>query len=134
MSLIPERLPAGSGRALSAIGLDPALPALRRDEHGGIDYDWYLLRARNLRAKACARAVHALWRGLGAALKAPIKAIGAWRRRERAIAELLRMDDRGLRDLGLNRAGIVFAVDHGRDDAPAPANANTAGTRSPRAA
>jgi uncharacterized protein YjiS (DUF1127 family) len=59
-----------------------------------------------------------------------LEALRARRARKRALAELLSLDDRGLRDLGLNRAGVYFAVDHGREDVPAPANANEAPSRS----
>jgi uncharacterized protein YjiS (DUF1127 family) len=134
MSLIPERLSAGCGRSFAAIGLDPALPAVRRTPEGGIDFDWYLVRARRLRSEAYAGYVRALWRGLGAALAGRFKAYRAWRARGRAVAQLLNLDERGLRDIDLNRASIYFAVDHGREDAPAPANANAAPARSPKAA
>ena len=134
MPLIPERLSAGCDRSLAAVGLDPALPAVRRTPEGGIDYDWYLLRARRLRSEAYAGSVRALWRGLGAALVGWIKSYRAWRARERAVAKLLSLDERGLRDIGLSRASIFFAIDHGREDVPAPANANAAPARSPKAA
>jgi uncharacterized protein YjiS (DUF1127 family) len=54
--------------------------------------------------------------------------------RKRALAELLSLDDRGLRDLGLNRAGLYFAVNHGREDIPLAANANELPERTPRVA
>lgn len=133
MTLIPEKLPA-AGRALAAVGLDPALPALRRSADGGIDYDWYLRRAGRLRADTFAESARALWRGLGAALHGSLKAIHERRRRQRAIAELLSLDERSLRDIGLSRAGVCFAVAHGREDVFAPANANTAAAHAPKAA
>lgn len=125
MSLIPA-LPRSDARSLTAIGLDPATPSIRRTADGHIDFDHYLLRARRLRAQAYGGALGAIARAIGAVLAS----LRAARERKRALAELLSLDDRGLRDLGLNRAGVYFAVDHGREDVPAPANVNETATRS----
>jgi len=40
--------------------------------------------------------------------------VAAWQRNERAIAELKRMDDRTLADIGLSRGSIEPAVRNGR--------------------
>ena len=134
MSLLPESLASGSSRSLAAVGLEAKFPPLRLRPEGGIDFDWYLLRARHIRSEAYRGTLRALWRGLAAALSGWVKAIRAANERKRAVAELLSLDDRGLRDLGLNRAGIYFAIDHGREDVPPPANINDKTVRSPRAA
>jgi len=125
MSLIPA-LPRSDARPLAAIGLDGAIPEIRRMADGRVDFDHYLLRARELRAKSYGGVLRALARRIRA-IFASFRAAGA---RKRALAELLSLDDRGLRDLGLNRAGVFFAVDHGREDVPAAANANERPSRS----
>ncbi len=125
MSLIPG-LPRSDARSLSAIGLDGKTPEIRRTADGHVDFDHYLLQARALRAQSYGGLFRAIARGLGAILAS----IRAARARKQALAELLSLDDRGLRDLGLNRAGVYFAVDHGREDVPAAANANERPSRS----
>lgn len=125
MSLIPA-LPRSDSRSLTPIGLDAATPAIRRTEDGRIDFDHYLVRARALRSQSYA----GLLRAAGRVIAAALGALRERRARKRALAELLGLDDRALRDMGLNRAGVFFAVDHGREDVPAPANANDTSTRS----
>ncbi len=125
MSLIPA-LPRSDSRSLAAIGLDAATPAIQRTADGRIDFDHYLLNARALRSQSFAR----LFSAVGRAIARVFGALREQRARKRALAELLSLDDRGLRDLGLNRAGVFFAVDHGREDVPAPANANEKQSRS----
>ncbi len=125
MSLIPA-LPRSDSRSLAAIGLDAATPAIQRTADGRIDFDHYLLNARALRSQSFARLLGAV----GRAIARVFGALREQRARKRALAELLSLDDRGLRDLGLNRAGVFFAVDHGREDVPAPANANEKQSRS----
>jgi uncharacterized protein YjiS (DUF1127 family) len=132
MSLIPDRPTARNG--LSAVGLDRDTPPLRRTAEGRIDYDFYLTRSRNLRAAAFTDAFRATVRGLGRLGTGLIAAWKEWRAHRRAVSELLSLDDRTLRDLGLNRAGLGYVVDHGREDAPAPANTNTRSGSSPKAA
>ena len=129
MSLIPA-LPPSDARSLAAIGLDTATPAIRRLSDGRIDFDHYLLRARQIRSQSYVAVFSAIGRGIAKWLKA-IREQGA---RKRALDELLSMDDRGLRDMGLNRAGVYFAVDHGREDASAPANVNENSSQSPKVA
>lgn len=124
MSLIPSNLTAGPGRSLSAIGLDPALPGLQRTAYGAIDYGYYLRRSGQLRAETYGAALHAIGKGIAAIFGRVRKSWRDWKARERAIGELMTMDDRSLRDLGINRAGVFYVVDHGREDVPAPANAN----------
>ena len=129
MSLIPS-LPSSHSRSLAAVGLAQDLPPIRRTVEGTIDYDWYLGSARRARADA----YRSLFRAIGAAFAAWKKSIRDRRARKRALAELLGLDDRTLRDMGVNRAGVYFAVDHGREDTPTPANANESPSRSPRVA
>jgi uncharacterized protein YjiS (DUF1127 family) len=133
MSLVPI-LPPSSSRSLAAVGLEAELPAIRRRPEGGIDFDWYLLRARRLRSRSYAAALGAVFRGIGAVFAAVARSLREHHARKRALAELLSLDDRGLRDLGLNRAGLYFAVNHGREDIPLAANANELPARTPRVA
>jgi uncharacterized protein YjiS (DUF1127 family) len=83
-------------------------------------------RARRLRSESYAGAIGAT----GRVIAGWFKALREQRARKRALTELLSLDDRGLRDLGLNRAGVYFAIDHGREDAPAAANVNEKPSRS----
>lgn len=133
MSLIPEKLLSGAHRSLADVGLDRDVPPIRRNVEGGVDYDYYLARARAMRSEAWGTAFKALGRGLNVLFVGWLKPWREWRQRRRAIEELYSMDDRMLRDLGLGRTGIFYAVDHGREDLPAPANAN-ANASKPRAA
>jgi uncharacterized protein YjiS (DUF1127 family) len=53
------------------------------------------------------------------------KAISAWRRRERAYAELMALDDRSLADIGVRRSQIRGLVEAGgapRDRGTKPAS------------
>ncbi len=129
MSLIPA-LPRSDARTLAAIGLDTAIAAIRRTDSGSIDFDHYLRRAQAFRGDSYRRTIGAIGRAIGGVLRA----IRARSERRRALAELLSMDDRGLRDLGINRAGVYFAIDHGREDIPTPANINNAPAESPKVA
>jgi uncharacterized protein YjiS (DUF1127 family) len=133
MSLIPSNLTTGKTRSLAAVGLEPSYPPLRRTPEGHIDFDWYLLRARRARADAYGRALGALWHGLRAAYSNRIRARRERLAHRRAVAELLALDDRSLHDLGLGRSSVHYAVDHGRENIPAPANVNMP-TSTPRAA
>ena len=130
MSLIPTLSPSTS-RSFAAVGLDHDTPAIRRTAEGSIDFEWYLARGDRLRRDSYASLLRAIGRKIGAAYGAWVRALRARRERRRALAELLSLDDRALRDMGLNRAGVYFAIDHGREDVPA--NVNTP-ARSPRAA
>lgn len=133
MSLIPERVFSGAHRSLASVGLDREVPPIRLTAEGRIDHDYYVARARAVRSKAWKDALTGLGRLLNTALFGWVKAWRNWRERRRAISELWSMDDRMLRDLGLGRAGIFYAIDHGREDVPPPANANAARTK-PKAA
>jgi uncharacterized protein YjiS (DUF1127 family) len=134
MSLIPERtvIPL---YVLTAVGLDQPVPPIRRTLEGAIDYDWYLSRAREDRARAfgrvLGRAARAVARLVRHGLVEPLR---ERRRRERAIEELAALDDRLLRDMGIDRGGIVYAVDHGRDTDAPPANDNAPQRRVAKAA
>ncbi len=129
MSLIPA-LPRSVAHSFAAIGLDIATPAIQRTQDGHIDFDHYLLRARALRHQSYLKTFGVIGRAIGAVLRA----IREHSARKRALDELLSLDDRGLRDIGINRAGVYFAVDHGREDVPAPANLNDKPSQSPKAA
>src|SRR6185503_7953846 len=129
MSLIPV-LPRSDARLLAAVGLDSPAAEIKRTPDGKVDFDYYLLRARRLRSDSYAR----VFRAIGHGFAAWFKSIRDQRKRKRALAELLSLDDRGLRDIGLNRAGVYFAVDHGREDEVAPANLNDKPSRSPKVA
>jgi uncharacterized protein YjiS (DUF1127 family) len=129
MSLIPENVLSGAHRSLAGVGLDHDLPPIRRNAEGGVDYEHYLARGRALRSESWRKAFALIGRGLFGW----VGAWRAWQARKRAIAELGSMDDRMLRDMGLGRAGIIYAIDHGREDIPAPANTN-AETKKPHAA
>lgn len=63
-------------------------------------------RAERLRNRA-------LRRWLAAGLRRLLVRLGRWR----AEAELRAMDERELRDLGLDRGGIAYSVRYGRADA-----------------
>ena len=134
MSLIPERLPASSRHTLAAVGLDQAFQQVRRTPNGEIDFDHYLKRARDLRKESYAEAFRALFRAIAKPFVALARAYSNHRAHRRAVSELLSLDDRSLRDLGLNRAGVHFVVDHGREDVIVAANTNETPARSPRAA
>lgn len=53
-------------------------------------------------------------RGLST-LSTALAAYATWRRQRKAVAELRRLDDRTLRDLGLHRSEIRMAVRYGTD-------------------
>ena len=130
MSLLPT-LPPSSARSFAAVGLEAELPAIRRKVEGGVDFEHYLVRAQRFRSQAYASAFRSIGQAIGSAFAAVAKALRERRQRRRALAELLSLDDRGLRDLGLNRAGVYFAIEHGREDV---ANTNERPVRSPHAA
>ncbi len=134
MSLIPSNLATGGSRSLVAVGLDHTPASIRRTAEGNIDYNYYLLRSRALRATAYAGTIRAVGKAIGAAFARLRKTWRDWRARRRAIDELMTLDDRTLRDLGLNRAGVIYVVDHGREDVPLPANVNVHGADTTRAA
>ena len=125
MSLIPT-LPRSDARSLAAIGLDGATPEIRRTPDGRVDFDHYLLRARELRAQSYGGILRAIAHGIGAVF-ASFRAAGA---PKRALAELFSLHDPGPRGLRPHPAGVYFAVDHGREDVPAAANANERPSRS----
>jgi uncharacterized protein YjiS (DUF1127 family) len=58
------------------------------------------------------------------------KALSAWRRRERAYAELMTLDDRTLADIGIRRSQIRALVEgddpRGRQTEPAPSQQEAA--------
>jgi uncharacterized protein YjiS (DUF1127 family) len=97
--------------------------------------DYFAIRsaANELRARAIAEFFGKISAGLAAWFKRHvIEPARARARRQRELDELLHLDDRMLRDLGLSRGGIVYAFEHGREDEPA--NTNTPASKTPRAA
>ena len=85
-----------------------------------------LIRAAQAdRAEAMARLFGGAFRALtGWIARTVVTPLRDARRMEAEYAQLTRMSDRQLSDIGLSRSGIAHAVVHGRDDAPAAANAN----------
>jgi uncharacterized protein YjiS (DUF1127 family) len=85
----------------------------------------FIERAQQERADALARAGHLLVAAVGRPLLRAADAIRQWRGRRQALRSLMLLDDRMLRDIGLNR-GDVWAAVHGRlsdrgiESAPAP--------------
>jgi uncharacterized protein YjiS (DUF1127 family) len=133
MSLIPL-LPTTAARSFAAVGLDRDIPSIRRTPDGEIDFGWYLLRAKRLRTESYADVARSIGRAIGGMFSGIAKALRERRQRQRAWDELQGLDDRSLRDLGLNRAGIAYAIDHGREDVPQPANINDKLAQTPRVA
>jgi uncharacterized protein YjiS (DUF1127 family) len=97
------------------------------------DFQYYIEQAHGARAEAMARvgylAVGAVGRVVGAAARpaqAAFAALTAWRNRQAAVREILLLDDRMLRDIGLTRADAWAAVDGTlgtrNDYAPDPAD------------
>ena len=123
MSLIPTLSPSSS-HSLAVVSLERELPPIRRTTGGSIDFDWYLLRPHKTHRRSFPDAFRAIGRRLRTAFAAWVRSVREHRAKRRALAELLSLDDRSLRDMGLNRAGVYFAVDHGREDAPPAANIN----------
>jgi hypothetical protein len=56
MALLPDR-PLPVEHSLSAVGLEPALPPIRRRIDGSIDFNWYIARGRYERGAALQRAL-----------------------------------------------------------------------------
>ncbi len=82
------------------------------------ELQYYLGQAHEARAEAMARAgyravaaVGRIVRGAGAAVQAGLRAVSTWRDRRAALREILLLDDRMLRDIGLTRADAWAAVD-----------------------
>ena len=81
-------------------------------------FQYYIEQAHEARAEAMGRvgylAVAAVGRVVGAAVRpaqTALAALAAWRDRRAAVREILRLDDRMLRDIGLTRADAWAAVD-----------------------
>jgi uncharacterized protein YjiS (DUF1127 family) len=82
------------------------------------DVQFYIEQAQEARAEAMARvgflAVAIVGRAVGAVAgraRAALGALAAWRDRQVALHQLLLLDDRMLRDIGLTRADAWAAVD-----------------------
>ena len=85
------------------------------DWHIGNSHTRFIERAQQERADALARAGHLLVAAVGRPLLQAADAIRQWRDRRRALRSLMLLDDRMLRDIGLNR-GDVWAAVHGLTD------------------
>ena len=83
---------------------------------------YYIVQAHEARAEAMARAgylavatiggvVRAAATPLLRAARAALRGVAAWRDRQAALREILLLDDRMLRDIGLTRADAWAAVD-----------------------
>jgi uncharacterized protein YjiS (DUF1127 family) len=48
----------------------------------------------------------------------PVAALARWQRNQQAMAALAAMSDRNLKDLGVHRSDIYWAVNYGRQDRP----------------
>lgn len=87
-------------------------------------YSQYIDRAHQDRADALARAGHRLVVGVAGLAGGIVAVLRQWRERRRATHELLSLDDRMLKDIGLTRGDIWAAVhgelsDRGVESAPA---------------
>jgi uncharacterized protein YjiS (DUF1127 family) len=88
-------------------------------------YSQYTSRAHQDRADALARAGYRLVIGVAGIAGAVVALVRRWRDRRRASHELLSLDDRLLKDIGITRGDIWAAVhgelpDRGIESAPAP--------------
>lgn len=127
MGLILER--NFVARSLTAVGLEHDLPPIHRQLDGSIDYEWYIRRSRVERSRAVGRALSRLAvKVVDLVRRNVVQPFRARLERQRAIAELMSLDDHMLHDdLGISRSGVYYAVDHGRDGTPIAANENERG-------
>lgn len=86
------------------------------------EFQYYVDRAHEARAEAMVRAGYLAATAVGriarlAAVELPLaahrglRAVAAWRNRQATVREILSLDDRMLRDIGLTRAEAWAAVD-----------------------
>jgi uncharacterized protein YjiS (DUF1127 family) len=86
------------------------------------EFQYYVEQAHEARAEAMARVGYLAATAVGrvvrlAGVELPraahnaLRAVAAWRNREAALREILSLDDRMLRDIGLTRADAWAAVD-----------------------
>ncbi len=78
---------------------------------GSVDFQDYLARAEAERAQQFPKIVFAAARGLAARLAGLWLGFRAGQQRRMAIGQLASLDDRMLRDIGLERSQIPAAVD-----------------------
>jgi uncharacterized protein YjiS (DUF1127 family) len=71
---------------------------------------WIVVQAHAARSRALSDALARPFRRAAAAMAAAWRAIATLVERQRAIRELSALDDRSLRDIGLNRSQIETAV------------------------
>jgi uncharacterized protein YjiS (DUF1127 family) len=83
-------------------------------------------RANALRAEMAASAMRTAVAALKRAAVALWRRYEAWRREQAAVGELMALDERMLKDIGLSRTEIRTAVAHGRYGEPEIANENVA--------
>ena len=123
MSLIPAPTLASIERRFESIGIAPEWPNAVFDTRRRLDIQRYVADAKRRRQQAFAAAGHGAFRAIGAWFARRAAAWRAAAARDRAVAELARLDDLSLHDMGLTRSTIWHAVHAGRE-APAPANEN----------
>lgn len=92
--------------SLPELLLEPA-PDYRRLPDGRLDYDHYRHAARQARAQAIWQAMTQGVSLCGAGLAALLRAWLVRRDRVRARHQLLAMDDRALRDIGISRCDAI---------------------------
>ena len=87
-------------------------------QNGQSEFQYYIEQAHESRAEAMARAGYLavaaagrVARVAGTAVQAGLRAVSAWRDKRAALREILLLDDRMLRDIGLTRADAWAAVD-----------------------
>ena len=129
MSLIPIR--PEPVHSLAAVGLDPTAGLFARAGIAEVNVAAIARQAHETRNAAIGRAFGDLGRWFARQVIGRLKAA---RERRRAIAELSRMDDLALHDLGLTRSGIYAAVSAQDDIRHAVANENAPPRRPARAA
>jgi uncharacterized protein YjiS (DUF1127 family) len=61
----------------------------------------------------------------------PVAALARWQRNQRAMAALAAMSDRNLKDLGVHRSDIYWAVNYGRQDRPGSVRGKGGSERGP---
>ncbi len=105
-----------------SVGTDPALE--RRLFHEVIEH--HAKTGRALHPQAVRQALRGLIRGIVGAVRQGAEALQRWHRRRVTYRELMALDDRLLRDIGLRRDQIPAAVEESLWNQPGPAEAYVA--------
>lgn len=90
------------------------------------ELDHYLRRAHYLRSVAFSRMIKSGAAGIARGFGTLFRALKASRDRRRAIGELRRLDERTLKDIGIERSHIPFIVDRLLERRKADGNARKA--------